>query len=157
MPREALPAVFGGGGGSGNEEIVQRRDLAAVLLGGHALGRHAPARAFSAIRSIIMRSMNGSFMVMKVSTRSPSALKHGDGIFGEPADDVAIVEAALLVQHPREIPVIERDHRLDAGGEKVVDEAGIVVEAGPVDGADALGQHARPGDREAVGVDAELA
>ena len=71
---KALAAVFGGRRGRGDEEIMQRRNLAAVLLRGDALGRQRPARTFSAIRSIIKRSMNGSFMVMKVSTRSPSAV-----------------------------------------------------------------------------------
>ena len=66
------------------------------------------------------------------------------------------MKAALLVQPPGEIPVVEGDDRLDAGGEKIVDQAGVVVEAGLVDGADAVGQDARPGDREAVGVDAEI-
>ena len=52
--------------------------------------------------------------------------------------------------------MVERDERADAGGEQVVDETVVEVEACLVDAAASLRQDARPGDREAVRVEAEL-
>ena len=63
--------------------------------------------------------------------------------------------AAVVLQRLRQVPVIERRERLDAVGEQLVDEPVVEVEALRVRRAVALREHARPRDREAIGLDAQ--
>ena len=65
--------------------------------------------------------------------------------------------AAAILERLRQVPVVERDERLDAVREQLVDEAVVEVEAGGVHAAAALGEDPRPRDREAVGVETERA
>src|SRR5579875_1609217 len=65
--------------------------------------------------------------------------------------------APRVLERLREVPVIERDPGREAGGEERVDQALIEVEAGSIRAAPARRQYPRPGDREAVGAQAELA
>ncbi len=75
----------------------------------------------------------------------------------ERADDVARRPAAGVFEHLRRVPVEERHVRRDAVAEQLVDEAVVEVEALLVHRAAAVRQDARPRDREAERVDAELA
>ena len=52
--------------------------------------------------------------------------------------------------------MVERDPRPDAGGQQLVDEPGVEVDTRVVERTPSVGLDARPGDREAIGVDAEL-
>ena len=52
--------------------------------------------------------------------------------------------------------MVDGDDGRDVDGEQPVDELVIVIERLVVDAASAIGQHAWPGDGEAIGVDAEL-
>ena len=52
--------------------------------------------------------------------------------------------------------MIERRERLDAVGQQFVDQPVVEVEAFRVGRAVAVGEHPWPGDREAIGLDAEL-
>ena len=83
-------------------------------------------------------------------------LAHDGGVLGEPVDGVAVEPAAVVLERLRQVPVVERDHRLLAVLEEGVDEA--VVERQPLlVGRPAPGRlDARPGDREAVAARAEL-
>src|SRR5205085_2042095 len=56
----------------------------------------------------------------------------------------------------RQVPVVEGGDGGDAGGEQRVHQPPVEVEAALVDGAGAARQHARPGDGEAVGGEAEV-
>lgn len=72
---------------------------------------------------------------------------------------LAVQQAAVaLVELVGHVPVGQGDVGDDALGEQVIAELGVVVEAGLVDGvvAAALGDDARPGQGEAVGLGAEL-
>jgi hypothetical protein len=80
---------------------------------------------------------------------------HDGGVVAEPARDVAVSPPAAVLQRLRQIPVIERDERRDVALEQRVDQAAVEIESGLVGLADPLRLHARPGDREAVGVEAE--
>ena len=80
---------------------------------------------------------------------------HDDlGIVGEPAGDVAVAPAAEVGQRRRKLPVVEGGEGPDAAGEQAVDQPVVEVEALGVRRAAAFGQDARPGHREAVGVEA---
>ena len=77
-------------------------------------------------------------------------------VVGEPMRDVRVEPAAAVVERGRQVPVVERGHRRDAGGEQLIDQALVEAQAGSVDASAALGQHAAPGDAEAVGGEAEI-
>ena len=85
------------------------------------------------------------------------ALGDGLDVFGECIDRVAHGPAARVLEHLRGVPVEERDVRGDPVAEQLVDQPVVEVETCCVDAAPALGQDARPRDREAERVEAELA
>ena len=64
--------------------------------------------------------------------------------------------AALVLECLRRVPVEERRERLDALLEERVDETVVEVEPRLIHRAATLGEHARPGDREAECVEAEV-
>ena len=78
-------------------------------------------------------------------------------VLRERVDGVARGPAARVLEHLRRVPVEERHVRVDAVAEQLVDEPVVEVETCCVDAAAALGQDARPRDREAERVEAELA
>jgi hypothetical protein len=57
------------------------------------------------------------------------------GVVGEARHDVARQPAAIVVQRLRQVPVVERRMRLDAGGQQFVEQAVVEREAGLVPGA----------------------
>src|SRR5213079_2280218 len=64
---------------------------------------------------------------------------------------------ARVLERLRRIPVEERRKRRDAGGEELVDEPVVEVEARPVDPPTPFGEDPRPGDREPERVEPQLA
>ena len=85
------------------------------------------------------------------------ALADGLGVAGEGVGGGARRPAAQVLERLRQVPVIEGDPGFDARVEQVVDESLVPVQARGVGLALAIGEDARPGDREAVGGQAELA
>ena len=81
---------------------------------------------------------------------------HGLHVIAEGLRRLARRPAARLLQPLRQVPVEERGVGDDAGVEEGVHEAAVEVEALRVHGAAALGQDPRPGDGEAIGLEAEL-
>src|SRR6185437_12261422 len=79
------------------------------------------------------------------------------GVVGEPAADVAVHPAALVLQRARQVPVIERGVGLEATLQHAVYEPVVEVDASLVDGSGAFGEQPRPGEREAVGLEAAVA
>ena len=79
------------------------------------------------------------------------------GVVSEPVCDVGVEPAAAVVQRRRQVPVIERGHRRDAGTQQLVDESFVEAEAGRIDTPAAIGHHATPGDAETVRCVAEIA
>ena len=78
------------------------------------------------------------------------------GVLGEAVDGVAVEPAAVVLERLRQVPVVERDHRLHAVGEQRVDQP-VVERQALLVGRTATGRlDARPGDREAVAARAEL-
>jgi hypothetical protein len=77
------------------------------------------------------------------------------GVVGEALDGVAVEPAAVVLEALREVPVVERGHRLDAGLEQPVDEPVVEREPLRVDLARAGRLDPRPGDREPVAAHAE--
>jgi hypothetical protein len=79
------------------------------------------------------------------------------GVVAEPAANIAVHPAALVLQRRRQVPMIERRIGLDAAFEHAVEQAVVEVDAGLVDGAGALGDQPRPGKGEAIGIKAAIA
>ena len=141
--------------GVGEELVMHGRRLAAELRAGRRErlpGADVLGRGFHQ-EKVEIGLVEGDEFLDPVAERVDDDL----GVVAKPLDRLAIAPGALLLQRLRQVPMEERDHRLDAGGDQIVDQAAVVGEAGRVHLAGALGQDARPGDREAVGVDAELA
>ncbi len=80
----------------------------------------------------------------------------GRRVFGEALGGVALRPPARVLEHLREIPVIERHPGRDVLGQQRLDQPRVEVDAGVVERAAAVGLQARPGEREAVPADAEV-
>ena len=81
----------------------------------------------------------------------------GLDVLRERVDGVADGPAARVLERLRRVPVEERHVRRDAVAEQLVDQPVVEVEARCVDAPRARRDDARPGDREAERVEAELA
>ena len=76
-------------------------------------------------------------------------------VLDEGVDGGAVGPAARVLERLRQVPVVERDERLDAGLEQPVDEPIVERQARRVRLPAPAREDARPGDREAVGAEAE--
>ena len=65
-------------------------------------------------------------------------------VLGEPLSDVAVGPATPVLQRLGQVPVVKRDVGGDSCFEQFVKEPIVEVDALLVDGADAVGQQARP-------------
>ena len=81
---------------------------------------------------------------------------HDGGVFGKSEGGVAGRPAAAVLQGLRQVKVVQGNEGLDAVGEEGVHQAVVEVQAFPVHLPGALGQHPGPGDREAIGLQADL-
>ena len=72
------------------------------------------------------------------------------GVVGEAGGGVPGEPAAAVLQRLRQVPVEERDHRVDAAVQQHVHQPVVEGEAGGLTGPGPVGLHPRPGDREAV-------
>jgi hypothetical protein len=81
---------------------------------------------------------------------------HGGGVLGEPVGRVPVGPPAGVLERLRQVPVVERQPRRDAGVVELVDEPAVEVEPALVDRA-TVRADPRPGDREAVRREAEVA
>ena len=81
--------------------------------------------------------------------------RHVLRVLGEALRRVAVGPAAGVLQRLREVPVVERRGGLDPALEQPLDEAAVEAHAGRVERPGAVGLHARPRDREAVGLEAQ--
>jgi hypothetical protein len=79
----------------------------------------------------------------------PVAQLLGDvaGVVGEPQRDFARLPPPLVLEHLRQVPVIERGERLDARRQKLVDQTVVEVDALRVGLARALREDAWPGEK----------
>ena len=84
------------------------------------------------------------------------AADHGLHVIAEGLRRLARRPAARLLQPLRKVPVEQRGVGDDARVEQGVHQAAVEVEALRVHGAASLGQDPRPGDGEAIGLEAEL-
>jgi hypothetical protein len=86
------------------------------------------------------------------------ALCDDGGILGEPRCRVAIQPAAPVVERGGVVPVEECHKRPNVGREQRINEAVVEVEPAKVDSARgrSIRQDARPGDAEAVGLQADI-
>ena len=78
------------------------------------------------------------------------------GVLRQQLGGVTARPPALVLERLGQLPVVHGGHRDDAVRPQLVHQRAVVVQPRLVDRAAAAGQHPRPGDREAVGADAEL-
>ena len=118
---------------------------------GRAPGRHEPGDVAEVARAVRL--------VERRPVLDPVAEGRGHdvGVLGEVVRRRPLRPAALVLERLGQVPVVERHVRLDSGGEQLVDEPVVEVEAGGSDVTAAVGDHPRPRDREPVGAEAELA
>lgn len=130
------------------QEVVRR------LRGGRQV---APARRVHAVHVAAVDHHPG--FVQRGPVPDAVAQARGDDarVVREPVRAIAGGPAAALVQRLRQVPVEQGRERRDAGREQAVDQPVVEVEPGSVHAAGALGQHAAPGDAEAVGAQAQFA
>ena len=83
------------------------------------------------------------------------APRHERGVVDEGVHGGTLHPAAFVLQGLRQVPVVERGPGLEAALEHAVDQAVVEVQPCRQRRAAAAGLDARPGDREAVGVDAQ--
>ena len=83
-------------------------------------------------------------------------LVHGRRVAGEDFRRLAVGPAAPVLQVLRKVPVVERDDRVDALGQQPVDQAVVEVQPARVDRPGAVRLDPRPGDGEAVRLEAEV-
>ncbi len=101
--------------------------------------------------------IHGSFCVIHHGSAVAELLADGRRVVHERVDAAAPEPAAVVHERLRHVPVVERQHRLDASLEQRIHEALVVVERRRVDRAAAVGQTRRPRRREPVGLQPELA
>ena len=77
------------------------------------------------------------------------------GVLGEAVDRVARRPAAVVLERLRQIPVVERHERRDPALTEPLDQAAVEVEPPLIGRPAAVGLNPGPGDREAVGAQAE--
>ena len=85
------------------------------------------------------------------------AMAYDVGVVGEAQRGVASRPSAAVLQRLRQVPVVQREVRRDAAREQPVDEPIVKVEPARIDRAGAARLHARPRDREAIPLQAQLA
>src|SRR5690606_29274054 len=78
------------------------------------------------------------------------------GELGEAGSGVAGGPATRVLQRLWQLPVVERQPRLDAVAEDLIHQALVEIEPGRVGRAGAVGLYPRPGDREPVRGDAQV-
>ena len=94
---------------------------------------------------------HGSLSVSQFRTRSPNRSAEDRGVLGEAGDDLAVRPAAGILERLRQVPVEQRQPRLDPPLEQPVDEPIVEVEALRVRRAAAGGLDPRPRDAEPIG------
>jgi hypothetical protein len=132
----------------GDQKVVGGGQRAAALLGAGCVPPLGVADEGGAVRLV---EGDPAFHPVPVALGREGRVRR-EGLGGVPH-----APAATILECLREVPVVEGDGRCDAGGQQVVDEAVVEVQALGVDRSGALGQQAGPGDREPVAVDAEPA
>ena len=86
----------------------------------------------------------------------PQRLEHDRRVLPEPVRRVAHRPAAGVLQRLRQVPVVERDRRVDPPRQQPVDQPPVEVDPGLVDVAGARRLDARPRHREPVGGQPEV-
>jgi len=83
------------------------------------------------------------------------AARHARGIFAKRLGRFALAPSAALFQRQRQVPVMQAQHGLDATREQTVGESVVKIQPQRVHASRALGQDARPGRREPVGLESD--
>jgi hypothetical protein len=128
-----------------------------VVGGGHRCGRlRAPGRVHA---GGVAQHRRAPRLVHRAPPADAVAegLGHDRRVVAEAQRRLPGRPAPRVLQRLRQVPVVQRGHRLDVVGQQLVDEGPVEVEAGGADAVRPGRLHPGPGDREPVGVDAERA
>ncbi len=126
-----------------------------MVDGGHRLGGIADSRRMHSRRVTEERAAP-----RLVEGRPPAhlvvqRLEDGTRVVRKANGGVAYRPASGVLERLRQVPVIERRHRIDAGRSEGIDEPPIEVEPTLFDRAASVGHYPRPSDRKAVHLDPE--
>lgn len=147
-----------GGRGRGADRLGGEAVAEEQVVGGPDGGREVPqAGGHRAFQVADPGRAQGFVERGPVPHPVPQAPGHDLGVRREVLGGLARGPAAAVLEHLGQVPVVEGHGRGDAGGQQGVDQLVVEVEALGVDRAVAAGDHARPGDGQAVGVGAEPA
>mmetsp|Transcript_5758 Transcript_5758/g.22365 ORF Transcript_5758/g.22365 Transcript_5758/m.22365 type:complete len:444 (+) Transcript_5758:3338-4669(+) len=166
---QVLGAVGGGGNrmqaqrdadlGAGRVAADQRHRLAVrqqhMVAGLDGVGQPGAARCMHALPVAHDAGAPGFVVRDPVLDAVAQATGHQLGVVEEGADGVARDPAALLLQCLGQVPVVEGAPGVQAAFEHAVHQPVVEREPRLVRHPPPLRQHARPGDRETVGVDAQ--
>ncbi len=128
--------------------MVRRRDrVTRALAAGRVLARP------------VSEPRDNPWLVLRDPARNPVAQARGDDldVLGERLDRLADRPAAAVLERLRQVPVVERRERLDPVLEELVDQVVVEVQSRRVHATAPVRDDARPGDREPVRVEPELA
>ena len=102
---------------------------------------------------------DGDGLVERDPLRHPvtEPLAGGRAVLGEPLRRGPVHPAAAVLEGQRRVPVVQRGHGGDAGGQQQVHQPVVEVQAPLLNAPRPVRLDPGPGDREPVGVDAEFA
>ena len=146
-------------GDAGRTQRIHRQPMPEQLMvrGGQRVEQQGGARRVHAqgvpVQGHRCGFVDGRPAVHPVAERLPRQV----GVVGQPVRGVAVQPAARTLQRLGGVPVVQRRHRPDAGGQQFVDQLVVERHPGAVRAALALRLQPGPGEREPVGVHAEVA
>ena len=130
------------------EEVVGGGERDRVV--GRALGRGRRSRTRAT------RETQGSFTVIQTRHLVRERLVDERRVLREPRRGVPVRPSPGVLERLRQVPVVQRDDRLDPVPIERVDQSAVVVESALVHGAAALRHDPGPRHREPVRADPEL-
>ena len=135
-----------------HDEADRALRFGAINLDGRAVGAHEVVRRDRRLEQVSMSRGERAVQIAAVGhdprlvERRPhrdaiaERAEHHPGVVGEPVGDVAVEPAAAVVERGRQVPVVERGVRRDAGLEQPIDEPAIEIETALVDRPGARGR-----------------
>ena len=150
-------AHLGAGGGGANGLHTQTVGEEGVMGGGEGRG-HLPS-AGSMLAGLVAEHTHAPRLIDGDPVADAIAEGRGDdpGILGEGIGRRARWPAPGLLQCHGQIPVVEGGIGGNAARQEGVHQAAVEIEAGLIDRAAPMGENARPGDAEAIGLQTERA
>src|SRR5215217_4049782 len=172
-PAGGLPIGFAVSRGAGRMKVQSDAELVSVPGGAHplyceAVAEHEVVRGGERHGAVfVARGVDAEAVThpgrdpgLVQGDPEPHALREGlvddAGVLCEALARVPVGPATCILQRLRQVPVIQRQHRLDGAPSQAVDEPAVEVEAVLVGWTAPFGLDAGPGHGEAVGLYSEF-